>query len=137
ALVVDPALPPSAPKLHAALCAEWPRLSRRVTFVEASLDDVDLASHDVVMSSHARGALTDRVIERAMAAQARVAVLPCCHELDHAEGRALRGWIDGALAIDVARAVRPESAGYRVWTQQLPAGITPQGRWLAGAPAAR
>ena len=32
------------------------------------------------------GALTDRVLERAIAVRARVAVLPCCHHLADAAG---------------------------------------------------
>ena len=36
---------------------------------------------DIVVSSHACGALTDRVLEGAVAVRARVAVLPCCHHL--------------------------------------------------------
>ena len=58
------------------------------------------------MSSHACGSLTDRILERAAAARARVAVLPCCHNLATADAGELRGWVDGALAIDIARAAR-------------------------------
>ena len=81
-------------------------------------------------SSHACGALTDRVLAKAVAAGARVAVLPCCHDLASPDAAALSGWMDGALAIDAARAMRLEAAGYRVWTQTIPEAITPRNRLL-------
>ena len=135
ALVVDTTLPASSAKLHEVLIEAWPRLSGRVAFVAGALEDVELAATDVVVSSHACGALTDRVLERALAARARVAVLPCCHDLGTADGSALAGWVDGAVAIDIMRAVRLEQQGYRVWTQVIPADITPKNRLLLGAPA--
>jgi hypothetical protein len=38
------------------------------------------------------------------------------------------------MAIDVQRAVRLESRGYRVWTKQIPEEITPKNRLLIGVP---
>jgi hypothetical protein len=134
ALVVDKALPPSSAKLHEALVHAWPRLSGRVAFVARSIDDVEIAAGEVVVSSHACGTLTDRVLDRAVAARARVAVLPCCHDLATGDGNALAGWVDGAVAIDIRRAVWLERHGYRVWTQVIPADITPKNRLLLGAP---
>jgi len=32
------------------------------------------------------------------------------------------------------RAIRLEQRGYRIWTQTIPAGITPKDRLLIGAP---
>jgi len=138
AIVVDRLLPASSGPLHKVLVEEWPRLAGRIAFITASLDAVDLAPNDVVVSSHACGALTDRVLERAAAAGTRVAVLPCCHELRapaHTGARALSGWIDGALAIDTLRAVGLQQQGYRVWTQTIPAEITPKNRLLIGEPS--
>ena len=135
ALVVDTALPPSSGKLHDVLVQAWPRLAGRVAFVAGAMDEVEIAAGDVVVSSHACGMLTDRVLDLAVAARARVAVLPCCHDLGTGEGSALAGWVDGAVAIDIMRAVRLEQHGYRVWTQAIPADITPKNRLLLGAPA--
>jgi hypothetical protein len=134
AVAVDPARPPSALKLHEALTAAWPRLAGRVSFVELPLDRLDLHPNDVVVSSHACGALTDRVLERAAAARARVAVLPCCHDDETCDPGPLGGWMDPALAMDAMRAVRLEQQGYRVWTSIIPASITPKNRLLLGAP---
>jgi Methyltransferase domain len=134
AVVIDKTLPPSSAKLHAALTQAWPRLSGRITFLASALDEVEISEDDVVVSSHACGALTDWVLDRAVAAGARVAVLPCCHDLETRDARELSGWVDGPVAIDVMRAVRLMERGYRIWTQTIPTDITPQNRLLLGAP---
>ena len=136
AVVLDTALPPSCAKVHAALVDDWPRLAGRVLFVSSSLDEVDLLDTDVVVSSHACGALTDVVLARASTARARVAVLPCCHDGAVCDAGGLAGWIDEALAIDIVRAARLERQGYRIWTQTIPADVTPKNRLLIGAPNA-
>jgi hypothetical protein len=134
ALVVDRTLPASGPRLHDALVSAWPRLSGRVLFVENALDEVAILPTDVVVSSHACGALTDVVLDRAAGALARVAVLPCCHHLGVNDAGPLTGWVDAALAIDIRRAQGLERRGYRVWTQAIPADVTPKNRLLMGAP---
>jgi hypothetical protein len=134
AIVVDKALPASCATLQQTLVDAWPRLTGRVVFVQAGLGEIELMTTDVVVSSHACGALTDRVIERAVSAQARVAVLPCCHDLHACDAGPLAGWVDGALAVDVMRAVRLEQQGYRVWTQTIRDTITPKNRLLMGTP---
>ena len=136
AIAIDTRLPDSAAKLHSALVDSWPRLQGRITFEEQSLDAIDLHCDDVVVSSHACGALTDVVLARAVAARARVAVLPCCHDLIANDAGPVSGWIDGPLAIDVMRAVRLEQQGYKVWTQTIPANVTPKNRLLLAAPLA-
>ena len=135
ALVVDTAIPPSGGKIHGALTDAWPRLAGRVSFVAGALEDIELTADDLVVSIHACGAITDRVLERAAHARARVAVVPCCHDAATCDAGPLGGWLDDPLAIDVLRAVRLVSAGYRVWTMKIPEGITPKNRLLLGAPA--
>jgi hypothetical protein len=130
ALVVDTAVPPSAAKVHAVLVEAWPRLAGRVEFVARPLENVELQTADLVVSSHACGDLTDRVLTRATDARARVAVLPCCHDLATCDWGSLAGWVDQPLAIDILRALRLERQGYRVWTQTIPAAITPKNRLL-------
>jgi hypothetical protein len=134
ALAVDTTRPASSAALHEVLVEAWPRLAGRVTPVTASLDEVALQSTDVVVSSHACGALTDVVLARAVAARARVAVMPCCHDLEVSDAGALTGWIDGPLAIDIRRAVCLEQQRYRVWAQTIDSDITPKNRLLIGAP---
>ena len=134
--VVDPSSPPSAAALHAALTAAWPRLAARVHVQAQPLAGFALSPDDVVVSSHACGALTDHVLDGAIAAGARVAVLPCCHDAKTCDAGALAGWVDAALAIDLRRAARLEQRGYRVWTQTIPAAVTPKNRLLIGVPDA-
>lgn len=134
ALVVDQAIPPSAATLGETLRRTWPRLDGRVGFVEQGVGSFQLHEGDVVVSSHACGPLTDVVLDRAVAARVPVAVLPCCHDLSAPAVKRLQRWLDGALAMDVARAERLARAGYCVWTQTIPAEITPKARLLLGAP---
>jgi len=132
ALAVDPRIPENAGRLAESLHAGWPRLVNRVRFQAASLDAVDIRPDDLVVSAHACGNLTDRVIDRAVEAGARLAVLPCCHNLARCDTGGLTGWIDGPLAVDVTRAARLREAGYTVVTQKIPGDITPKNRLLMG-----
>ncbi len=131
AIAIDPAIPDSAAKLAAELVTTWPRLDGRVTFQRVRLADVALARGDLVVSVHACGSLTDDVLAAALAARARVAVLPCCHEVSRAP---LDAWLDGPLGVDVARAQRLIAAGYDVLAQTIDPEITPKNRLLLGAP---
>jgi SAM-dependent methyltransferase len=136
ALAVDTRVPPVARAAHEALERAWPRLHGRVALLEEKLENVPLTSDDVVVSCHACGALTDAVIARAVAARARVAVLPCCHDLDACDAGSLTGWIDAPTAIDIRRAAWLERQRYRIWTQTIPASVTPKNRLLLGEPLA-
>lgn len=132
-LVVDKTLPPSHLKVRDALVRVWPRLEGRVAFQQGDICSVAISATDVVVANHACGALTDAVLEQATAARARVAVLPCCHNDGVSSTGGLTGWLDGPLAIDVLRAVTLSQRGYTVWTQTIPAAITPMNRLLMGA----
>jgi hypothetical protein len=134
ALAVDTRLPLSATKLADAMTREWPRLAGRVTLEQRPISDVALSSGDVVVSSHACGALTDEVLSRAIAARARVVVLPCCHEKATCDRGGVDGWVDAPLAIDMTRAARLRASGYAVYTQLIPATITPKNRLLVAEP---
>jgi hypothetical protein len=137
AVVVDKTLPRSSGRVQESLASAWPRLAGRVAFVQEQLDLVEILPTDVVVASHACGELTERVLERAVSARARVAVLPCCHHLSALSVPELSGWIDGAIAIDIVRALRLKEQGYRIRTQIIPDTITPQNRLLLGEPEAR
>jgi len=134
ALAVDRQIPKSAATLAASLSDAWPRLRDRVQFVEKDLMGVKLHHDDVIVSAHACGGLTDLILSRAVEAGARVAVLPCCHDLQDADLGGLEGWIDGPLAMDTVRVSRLRSHGYRVFTQRIPIDITPKNRLLMAEP---
>jgi len=130
ALGIDRRLPESAAQLSAVLEESWPRLKGRVQLIEGDLETLQLEKDDLVVSVHACGGLTDLVLERAMSVGARVAVLPCCHDLNGNGLGGLQGWLDGPMAMDVLRAERLRTAGYRVMTQRIPGDITPKNRLL-------
>jgi hypothetical protein len=134
AIVVDPAPPASAERIQSVLVRAWPKLDGRVTYIRSSVDALAIDRNDVVVSCHACGALTDQIIERAAAAGARLAVLPCCHDKATCDAGELTGWMDAALAIDSVRAVRLGARGYRVRTQTIPAEITPKNRLILAEP---
>jgi hypothetical protein len=133
ALAVDTVRPLSSARVHAVLVEAWPRLAGRVEWSDMAIEDVRLTADDVIVSSHACGALTDRILDRAVEARARVAVLPCCHDAETCDAGPLGGWLDLSLAVDVRRACRLEREGYRVWTQTIPSDITPKNRLLLGS----
>ncbi|HBA88509.1 MAG TPA: methyltransferase domain-containing protein [Geobacter sp.] len=134
ALAVDLRIPENAPRLAEELAVDWPALSARFSFLESDLAKVALCSEDLIVSAHACGGLTDLVLERAVQARCRVAVLPCCHDLRSADQGGVQGWLDGPLAVDVTRAAWLRSQGYQVYTQTIPGDITPKNRLLIGEP---
>ncbi len=110
------------------------KVARVVSLLEGDVREVPLASTDVVVSVHACGALTDAILTRAMAASARVGVLPCCHDHASSDLGGLEGWLDPAPAIDVTRVARLRSAGYEVSTQRIPGAITEKNRLIVASP---
>jgi hypothetical protein len=136
AVGLDTRLPESAAQVQAALLSQWPRLAGRVELVQGPLSQARLQPGDIAVSAHACGPLTDEVLAIAASAQARVAVLPCCHDSDANDAAGLTGWMDPALAIDAVRAVELRGRGYQVHTQTIPAAITPKNRLLLGRPLA-
>jgi hypothetical protein len=134
AIVADARIPKNAGRLSAEIMKTWPRLSNRIQYIEADLNDVEILPDDLVISVHACGMLTDQVLGLAMKARARVAVLPCCHNIEISDTNGLEGWIDGTLAVDVTRAAKLRAAGYIVMTRTIPKDITPKNRLLMGHP---
>lgn len=134
ALAVDRRIPENAGRLAVELQSDWPGLVGRMAFLEKDLEEISLRPDDIVVSVHACGGLTDLVLERALAARCRVAVLPCCHNLDDGDAGGLQGWLEGGLAVDVTRAAFLRSRGYRIYTQTIPLEITPKNRLLMAEP---
>lgn len=134
AVCVDERQPPSALRLLEVFERQWPRLSGRVEHRQASLETVAIEAEDLVVSAHACGVLTDRVLDLAVGARAPVAVLPCCHDLGNCDTGTLEGWMDPALAVDATRAARLRQADFEVHTQTIPKAITPKNRLLIGVP---
>ncbi len=134
AVAFDRRLPQSTKRLSDALLRAWPRLEGRITFEERDVETAALTSNDLVVSAHACGMLTDRILDRASEARARVVVLPCCHDEATCDTGALGGWMDASLAIDATRARHLAAKNYSVRTQLVPSTITPKNRLLMGDP---
>jgi len=134
ALVVDVNIPKNARRLSEAVIQSWPRLAGRIHYVEAPVSDIEILPEDLVVSVHACGTLTDTVLKLAVAARARVGVLPCCHDLALSDTGGLEGWVNGPLAVDVMRAAWLGRQGYTVITRTIPEDITPKNRLLMGHP---
>jgi hypothetical protein len=130
ALAVDVRLPRSAAELRDRFARAWPRLAGRVELVQAEIASISAGPGDLLVSCHACGSLTDAVLSQAIAAGARVAVLPCCQDQVKNDQGGLAGWLDPALAIDVTRAGRLKNHGYSVYTHTIPSAITPKNRLL-------
>lgn len=134
ATCVDIAKPKSHDRLMAVLTQRWPRLKGRIEYLERPLEEMSVSPEHLVVSVHACGTLTDRVIDIAENARCRLAVLPCCHDLKKSDTGDLTGWMDGPLAVDSTRAARLRSSGYRVMTATIPKEITPKNRLLLAWP---
>lgn len=136
ALCIDRKLPENAQKLSRALITDWPRLGGKIHFKEMDIGDITTFPDDVVVSAHACGSLTDLVIDKAVKGNARVAVLPCCHNLKTCPTGNLTQWMEPTLAVDAVRAMNLQSRGYEIFTSKIPDTITPKNRLLMGHPMA-
>jgi len=134
ALAVDLDFNDNTRQLSRVIVDRWPRLKNRIHFTPASVEDVKLGPEDLVVSVHACGSLTDKIIDVAVNAGSRLAVLPCCHDTKTGDLGGLEGWLEGTLAIDVTRVTSLQLKGYTVRTRTVPAEITPQNRLLLAGP---
>lgn len=136
ALAVDLDFNENTRRLSQIIVDRWPRLANRIHYLTCRVEDIDLTPDDLVVSVHACGRLTDRIIEAALRAGARLAVLPCCHDTKAGDSGGLDGWMDGPLAIDATRAAQLRTEGYSVITRTIPKEITPKNRLLMAHPIA-
>lgn len=134
ALAVDLTFNENTGRLSQIIIDRWPRLANRIHYLNCRVEDFDLNPDDLAVSVHACGRLTDRIIEAAAKAGARLAVLPCCHDSKTGDMGGLDGWMDGPLAIDATRAAWLRTEGYCVITRTIPEEITPKNRLLMAHP---
>ncbi len=132
AIAVDREIPKNSYKLSQSLVKRWPILKDRIQYMEKTVEEVNIQPDDIVVSVHGCGKLTDTIIDMAVEAKARIAVLPCCHDTKLSETGGLEGWMDGPLAVDSMRASYLHSNGYTVLTRKIPEEITPKNRLLMG-----
>lgn len=132
AIAVDNKIPLNAPALSKSLIASWPRLKNRIIYKEMDIQEIAIHPDDMVVSAHACGSLTDLILDKATERHAKVAVLPCCHDLKESSTGGLEGWMEKTLAVDALRAIKLRSKGYEIVTQKIPDTITPKNRLLMG-----
>ena len=123
AIVVDPRPPPSALPLHQALAAAWPRLPR-VQFGRRRARRVhDRRQRHRGLVPRLRRADRSRPQARRGGRRAGLAVMPCCHEFDHAPRRRSPAGIDRPRSPSTSPGPQAlERRGYTVWTHAIPAG---------------
>jgi SAM-dependent methyltransferase len=132
AIAVDKNIPVNAGNLSNTMISAWPRLQNRIIYKNIAIEKVEVEPDDIVVSAHACGTLTDLIIAKATDKRARIAVLPCCHDLRQSPTCGLEGWMDKTLAVDTVRAVELRAKGYKIITQNIPDEITPKNRLLMG-----
>lgn len=132
--VVDRRIPAYVPRLRDALAERWPALVERWEHVQGDVAAVRTEPGDRVLGVHACGALTDRVLDVALAGRCRVAVLPCCHSEAKQDAGGLTGWLPHDLAVDTLRAARLRAGDFKVHTTTVDPQITPKNRLLIGTP---
>ena len=92
ALAVDLGFNENTKRLSQVIVDRWPRLENRIHYLNCRVEDFDLNPDDIAVSVHACGRLTDTIIEAAVIAGARLAVLPCCHDTKAGDLGGLGGW---------------------------------------------
>ena len=134
ALVVDKALPPSAPNGRRT-GAGWPRL-RGASPCRGGARRPSRSGRPTswcrVTLRRARPTSSFRPSRRPRA-RGRASLLP---QSGRRDAGPLAGWLDAPMSIDPVRAIRLQQHGYLVRTQSIPADVTPKNRLLLGAPAA-
>jgi hypothetical protein len=97
-------------------------------------NEFELTGTDVIVSVHACRRADDEILDRAVAAVRRVAVLPSCHDLNDETGTRSRGLARRTARDGRRGAVATRLGAIRVWTQTISEEITPKNRLLLASP---
>jgi len=105
----------------------------RVSDEQSRADDsgsMDIQQATIIISTHACGSLTDKVLEYAMSAEAAsVAVMPCCYTgTDNGVPYGVRRMLGVGLSADVQRSFYLQDHDYLVDFAAIPRAITPMNR---------
>ncbi len=132
--LVDSRQPPSFDRILEAFTAVGPWVADKVAYRVESLDEsIVLPDGAGVVLVHACGALTDQGLDRAIAAGAPVAAMPCCYgKARRPRVRALTKEFGRPASIDITRSHRLADAGYLVDWTHIPRAITPMNRVIVG-----
>lgn len=132
----------SVEKLENAMTERWPNFQGRWDYVEGALERVVSSPSTLLVGVHCCANLSDKVIDLAMAANAPLALVPCCHTrkcLSREENEKLTAILKErrltlAEYIDSNRIQRLRDAGYTVKEERIPQVITPKNRIILATP---
>jgi hypothetical protein len=142
AVCIEKRMPFSVEKLQAAMTAKWPGFNGRWDYVESHLERIVASPSTLLVGVHCCAALSDRVIDLSIAANAPLALVPCCHThkcLTQDQKKNVRSILKAqnctlAEFIDSNRVKRLKDAGFDVQEQLIPSVITPKNRIILATP---
>jgi hypothetical protein len=151
AICIDLKMPLSVEKLQCAMTEQWPSFQGRWDYVEGRLEYVVASPSTLLVGIHCCGTLSDKVIDLAVAANAPLALVPCCHTrkcLSKEQNQILTVTLkeeqekDGTAVtlaeyIDRKRIERLREAGYTVQEKRIPQVITPKNRIILAIPTTK
>lgn len=118
----------------AGVAAPW--TTGRIEYLEAKLVIAPerIPKDAGLVSVHACGARTDRVLELAVANHVPVAVMPCCHPVAASKAPPALKKALAHLAVDVDRTYQLEAAGFHVHWSEVSERITRMNRVILARP---
>ena len=138
AVCVDARMPESAEIIAEAMLADWPALRGRWNYVEGRLQQVEPSSETLLCGIHACGHLSDVMVQVAIAGNASLALMPCCHTgkgMSAEEREELAG--SGASLedfIDERRVALLSRSGFDVAVERIPREFTGKNRLIVARP---
>ncbi|KAG7354658.1 helicase domain protein [Nitzschia inconspicua] len=145
AICIDLKMPMSVEKLETAMTEQWPIFEGRWNYVEGALERIVSSPSTLLVGIHCCAALSDKVIDLAVAANAPLALVPCCHTrkcLSQEQNMNLKALLEDqgmtlAEFIDGNRIQRLKDAGYTVTEERIPQVITPKNRIILANPPSK
>jgi len=136
ALVLDRARPDSFDRILLAAEQAAPWTKGRIDYLQGNLRNASklLPPEAGLVSVHACGVRTDRVLELAIANHAPVAVMPCCHPVGTSRAPLAMKQALQHMAVDVHRTYQLEAAGFHVRWSSVSARITRMNRVILARP---
>ena len=136
ALVLDRSRPDSFDRILMAAEQAAPWTAGRIDYVQSNLRNAPklVPPEAGLVSVHACGIRTDRVLELAIANHAPVAVMPCCHPVGTSGAPAAVKKALQHAAVDVDRTYQLEAAGFHVRWSSVSDRITRMNRVILARP---
>ncbi|KAL3933234.1 MAG: hypothetical protein SGARI_003751, partial [Bacillariaceae sp.] len=142
AVCIEKRMPFSVEKLQGAMTQRWPNFDGRWDYVEGHLERIVASPSTLLVGVHCCAALSDRVLDLSIAANAPLALVPCCHthkcltKEQRKNKKAILQEHNCTLSefIDNNRIQRLKDAGFNVQEKLIPSVITPKNRIILATP---